>query len=256
MKHLPVLAILMLFFFAACQKDEQPQINNTSTQNQALKRLVNINWDNLPDNWVKLKYDSKGRVIEVDGDEDIYTITYQNNQVHVSEFRKAENRIVFDFTGKLNAKGHVTEGSGTSSYTGKVYQETYKFEYDAAGNLVMKFLDRNNGELTFRYDYFYKNGNLSGFDAYMNGVLDYSGAYEYYADREDRSKINWEQFSTANTFTGNVNKNLMSKYTGFRDGKESWHVNFTYDFDADGYPVSATAAYSSGKTYILSYKYQ
>ncbi|MBK8966312.1 MAG: hypothetical protein IPM36_06465 [Lewinellaceae bacterium] len=49
---------------------------------------------------------------------------------------------------------------------------------------------------------------------------------------------------------------MATKYTGFRDGKVSWYVDYVYTFDAEGYPESGALAFSSGNAYTVFYKYQ
>lgn len=254
MKNIQIVFALMLGFLAACNKEDQPGLPSDPAP-ETTKRLALMTNETLPENWFKLQYDSQGRVVLAEDDEDKYTVTYTGNKIHVVNFRKTENQVVFDFTGQLNAQGNIVSGSGVSRYT-QEYQEKHSFTYDAEGRLTQKVLDRNDGEMVYTFKYFYKNANLDSFDVYVNGVYDYGGAYEYYSDKADKSGMNWEQFDIPNTFTGKVNTNMASKYTGYRDGKESWHVDFSYQFDADGYPVESQSKYSNGNIYKFSYKYE
>lgn len=200
MKNIQILTILLFSFLVACHKEDQPE-TLPEPGPDTVKRLALMTNETLPENWLKLKYDNKGRVILSEDDEDKYTVTYTGNEIHVVNFRKTENQVVFDFTGKLNAQGNIISGTGTSNYT-QLYQEKHSFEYDAAGNMTKKVLDRNNGEIVYTYQYMYKNGNLEGYDVYVNGVYDYGGRFEYYTDKIDKSGLNWNHFDTPNNFTG------------------------------------------------------
>ena len=254
MKHFQLAALLLLTLIA-CNKVDLTEPDPT-VPTTAPKKLTGISYaDNkyLP---TLISYDSKGRVVKVDDGDDVSTITYTGNEVHIVEFRKSENREVFNFKGKLNSKGLLTEGGGTASYSGTVRQEKYTMEYDADGQMTRRIMDFNNGETIYEYRFTYQNGNLTGMEVYKNGVYDYSGVWEYDLNTKDWSGLNWNQFNTGNSFTGKTNKNLAKKYTGYRDGKVSWYADYVYTFDTAAYPVTNTVSISNGNKYTLIYEFK
>jgi hypothetical protein len=252
MKNIQFAAMLLLTIIASCKKDDQLGPNDPTVP----KKLVSISYaDNkyLP---TQISYDSKGRVVKMDDGEDVSTLSYTGNEVHIVEFRKAENREVFNFKGKLNSKGWLTEGGGTASYSGTVRQEKYNMEYDADGRMTRRIMDFNNGETVYEYRFSYKNGNLASQEVYINGVYDYGGVWEYDLNTKDQSGLNWNQFGPGNNFTGQTNKNLAIKYTGYRDGKISWYADYVYTFDAAAYPITNAVNISTGNTYTLVYEFK
>lgn len=254
MKHFQLAAMLLLVSFAACKKDDQQQPD--PVQPGAAKKLIKFSYQGVDIAPLELEYDAKGRVIRMNDGEDASTVSYSGNQVQIKEIRETENREVFNFTGKLNSNGWVTEGNGVSSYNGIPRNVQYVFEYDAAGYMTRKTANYNQGESIYDYHYTYKNGDMATMDVFVNGVYDYGGAWEYDENTQDRNGLNWEHLNVASTFTGKTNKHLATKYTGFRDGKVSWYANYVYGFDANGYPTSNAVSISNGNVYTVYYQYQ
>ncbi|MEZ4941958.1 MAG: DUF4595 domain-containing protein [Saprospiraceae bacterium] len=257
MKQFQLAALLLLATLSACNKDDQAQPNpNNPTPQQTTKKLAGYTYQGVDINPLVIKYDAKGRVVHQSDGEDIVDVSYTANQVHIVSKRTSVNSAVYNFTGKLNAQGFVTEGSAVSAFNGIPRNVTYTFEYDATGYLKRVISNYNAGEFVYDYRYTYKNGDMASFEVYVNNVYDYGGAWEYDLNTEDRSGLSWQHLNVGNTFTGKPNKHLATKYTGFRDGKVSWYVDYVYTFDAEGYPVSGALAFSSGNAYTVFYKYQ
>ncbi len=253
MKHLQ-LAALLLLSLVACNKesDPEPTSPNPPAVQRKLKGYTYKNDQYLP---LTIAYDAQGRVVKMDDGEDVSTLVYSGNEVQVTTFRKAENREVASFKGKINSNGQLTEGTGTASYTGTLRQEKHRFEYNSEGYMTRRVLDLNNGENIYEYFFSYANGNLTAWEVHRNGQYDYSGAWEYDLSTQDRSGLNWNHFDVCNAFTGKTNKNLAVKYTGYRDGKVSWFGDFQYTFDAQGYPLTNAVQISNGNAYTLIYQY-
>lgn len=254
MKYNAVIAFLLLIVFGACKKDPD---TNPTPQLDAAKRLIGYQYEDDKYAPLTIEYDGKSRVTRMDGGEDITVVTYSDNQVHIKETRKAENREVFNFTGKLNAQGNVAEGEAISNYSKAIINQVkYKFEYNAEGYMTRKIQDFNAGDRVYDTHYTYENGNLTHYKTYVNGVYDYGGTWEYDHTKKDKSGLNWEHLGIANTFTGKANQNLAVKYTGLRPDGPSWYSVSTYTMDSDGYPVSCAVNISNGNQYKLLYQYQ
>ena len=255
MKNSAIIALLLLLVMGACKKDQDDP--STIVDPIASKKLMGYTYENNQYNPGVIEYDAQGRVISFDDGEDKSTITYNGNEVKINEWRKSENREVYNFVGTLNAQGNLVEGAGVSMYNqGIVQQLQCSFEYDASGYMTRKIQNYNNGANIYDYKYTYEGGNLTSFKVYVNDVYDYGGVWEYNTTQKDRIELNWEQFGPPNTFTGKTNKNLASKYTGVRPGASSWFVDFIYTYDSAGYKASCRFDYWDGKSYKVFYQYQ
>ena len=255
MKNAPFFALLLALVFGACKKDDivLPDPNTPDTA----KRFMGFTYEGNKYAPVTVEYDSKGRVTRLDEGEDVSTLTYTGNEVSISEWRKEDNREVFNFKGKLNALGNMTEGSGTSEYNkGQLRQVKYSFEYNAEGYIAKKTQNYDNGATVYEFLYTYKDGNLTGFQVLTNGVYEYGGSWEYDTTHEDKTGINWNHFNPGNTFTGKTNRNVAVKYTGHRPGTPDWYSTSTFVYDSEGYPVSNAVNVSNGNAYKLLYQFK
>ena len=250
MKNISLFSMLMLLLLGACKKD-----NDTAVAVQ--KRLVEFSYEDSPSEITKIAYDSQGRVTKFDDSEDVSNITYTANEVQIKEWRTSENRQVLDLKGKLNAQGNIFEATGTSEYIKNMkIQVKYNFEYNASGYMTRQVYNSNNGATIYEYEYTYNGGNLSEVKAYLNGVYDFSGTWEYDPLKTDKNGFNWNQFGPPNQFTGKANKNLAVKYTGTRPDASSWWVTNNYTLDKDGYPTSCIYKFWNGNTSKILYDYQ
>ncbi len=255
MKNISLVALLLLVAFGACKKDDTTVSEDPTPTTE--KRFIGYTYENNKYDPLSVEYDSKGRVARFDEGEDVSTITYSGSEVQIKEWRKAENREVFNVKGKLNAQGNLTEASGTSEYNqGMPRQVKYTFEYDANGYVTRKIQNYDNGTAVYDHRYTYTNGNLTGFQVLTNGVYEYGGTWEYDTNREDKMGINWNHFNPANQFTGKTNRNVAIKYTGHRPGSPDWYSTSSYVYDNDGYPVSCAVNVSNGNAYKLLYQFQ
>lgn len=257
MKNAPFFALLLVLVFASCKKDDTTLPQDPGSPNTA-KRFMGFTYEGNKYAPVTVEYDAKGRVTRFDDGGDVSTLTYSGNEVTIKERRTDDgNREVFNFTGKLNAQGNMTEGSGISEYNqGQPRQVKYTFEYNAEGYMTKKTQNYDNGATVYEFLYTYKDGNLTGFQVLTNGVYEYGGSWEYDTAHEDKLGINWNHFGPANQFTGKTNRNVAVKYTGHRPGTQDWHSTSTYVYDSEGYPVSCAVNISNGNSYKLLYQFK
>ncbi|MCB0524077.1 MAG: hypothetical protein H6576_04210 [Lewinellaceae bacterium] len=253
MKNISIFALLVLLAFGACKKDDTKPNNNGSTISPSSgKQLVSLKYDNNQSDPSYYEYDDKGRVIKyVDGD-DVFTYSYIGNEVWATEFRTSDNRQVFNFKGVLNSAGNVIKATGVSNYNPAIFNNIeFTFEYNSDGYLIRKTSVYEN-LYTYKVEYTYTNGNLTGVKTYKDGVFEYGGTYEYSSTKPNKIGLKWTDFAGANTFAGKPNKNLHTKYIA----SSGWYVNDVYTFDSEGYPVTCTATYSDGKIYNLNYEFK
>ncbi len=254
MKNISIIALLFVVALGACKKDDST--NPVVVPPTVAKRLTAFTYDDNYSDPISIKYDSKGRVTEYNEGDDITTNTYTANEVHIVEFRKSENREVFNFKGILNAQGNIVSGTGISTYNSSSPQLVeYTFEYNPAGYLTRKTRVVNNGAQEIVTYYTYSNGNQTSFKDYVDGVYDHGADLEYDNNKIDKSGLS-DNFSSSNTFCGKANKNMLIKYTANSPGSSGWFANFSYTMDADGYAKTGTTTLSNGTSYKYSYKFE
>lgn len=253
MKNL-LLAALLLSLFTACKKDKD---DDFSPQNPPVYKLVGFSYDNPEISPETFSYDAQGRVVKSEDAYERVTIEYNGNNVKVKEWRKEENREVYNVSGVLNAEGRLTSIAGTASYSSPNALQTIltSFEYNADGFVSKKIDNYDNGANIYEYRYTYTAGNLTERKVYKNGVLEYYAQWTYGSD-DNPIDVSFEYFGSPNTFTGKHSAKLPVKYTSYRsDGTVSWFVNFTYTFDQYGYPKTSKSDYSDGDKLTVTYKY-
>lgn len=241
-------------FLNACHKDDStptPPVTKTG------KLLISTTYSGVFQP-VTLKYDAQGRLVQVEDDEDRDTYTFKGDSVFIKEFRKTENRYVYDFKGKMDAKGRIISGKASASYViNSPYVATFAFEYDAQGYMVKQITDRSD-QYDYVYEYTHQNGDMVKSRVYLNGALQYGADYEYYTDMANKTGLEGNKFyGYQNGLTGTPSQHLMKKATGINDkGESGWTAGYTYQLDADGYPASAKGTSSSFGDYQIFYSYQ
>ncbi|MCC6411093.1 MAG: DUF4595 domain-containing protein [Saprospiraceae bacterium] len=249
-----LLAAMLLSLFAACKKDKD---DDFTPQNPPVYKIVGFTYDNPDVDAETISYDAQGRVVKVEDKSERITVEYNGNNVKVKEWRKDENREVYNVSGVLNAQGRLTSIAGTSSYSSPEALQTIltSYEYNADGFVTKRIDNRDNGTHIYEYRYAYTSGNLTERKVYKNGVLEYYAQWTYGND-DDPIDVNFEYFNCANTFTGKHNAKLPVKYTSFNsNGTVNWWVDFVYTFDQYGYPKTCKNAYSNGDKLTVTYKY-
>lgn len=244
MNNISIFGLSLLVLLSACKKDD-PVIETS-------KKLVKMTNADKESDFMTIEYDNQGRVIKSTNDEDFTTFTYSGNEVKIKEWRITENREVFSFTGTLNDKGNLTQGTAISQYNlSAVEGLTFTFEYNKDGYMTKKTRTSSSGDV-YVYEYTYSKGNMTAYKVFRNGVFDWGGTWEYSDTPADKSNLNWEQFNGPNKFTGKTNKLLPSKYTG----NTGWYVHWTYTLDNQGYPTSITSTYDDGDVYKFLYTFE
>lgn len=265
MKSIQFLAFAALCFLVSCQKDEmipteqtQNFMENAAAAPLPVKRLKErINLNNGLD-YMRLDYNSNGTLSRYEEHEDDMVFTYSGNTVHIVDTDPLTNTVKWDFTGQLDAKKRLVSGSATQMQNGVKVPRTYSFSYNAAGFMTQRELNINNGQMVWTYDFTYSNGNLIGVVAKLNGAVYHSSAYEYTGSLPNKFNWNadWRFTMVPNTFTGNVNKHLPTKYTAFdANGNVSWFVDYTYTLGSDNFPVKMESVMSNGTVNAYEYTY-
>lgn len=240
----------------ACHKEDEPISSNPGETKTKL--LTGLRYSQEKFQPLDLDYDSKGRVKLVEDNEDRDTYEFRGDSVFIKEFRKTDNRYVFDFKGKMDAKGRVISGKASVSYLVHApYTATYSFEYDAQGYQTKEICLRSDNQ-NYEYRYEHENGDLVKQRAYLNGQLEYGADYTYYPDLPNNSGIEFNKFySCPNGLSGTPSQHLMKSATGINsEGQSGWHFEYSYQMGIDKYPVSADIQSTSWGNYQMFYQYR
>lgn len=261
MKSIQIFALFLLASLSSCQKDpiEATALPVTSgafiPAPQAPTKRLSERINFAANDYVSLQYNSAGQVVRMEEEDGVYTFTYTGSTVHIVDSSTVQNRIVWDFTGQLNADGFLVSGNAISSRVGAPVPVTYTFTYNKLGYLIQRNMDQNNGQNVYVMNYTQKDGNLIRLDVTRNGAYNYGGIYGY-GTTQDKLKLNWDRFDVINNFTGMSNRNLPTKYIGLDNtGNKSWDKTMTYSLDSDGFPVKVEEVFSNGNVWEFEYFY-
>lgn len=259
MKSIQIFALFVLGFLSSCQKDPIEVTtpvtpSSTFAPPAPVKRLSErINFAN--NDYISVQYNSAGQVSRMEQEDGVFTITYSGSTVHIVDSSTVQNRVVWDFTGQLNAKGFLVSGNAINSRVGAPFPVAYKLIYDKTGYLIQRIMDQSNGQNIYVNDYTHQDGNLIRVDVTKNGAYLYGGIYEY-GKMQDKIRLNWDRFDVVNYFTGITNRNLPTKYTGLDNtGQQSWSSTMTYSLDGDGFPSKIEQVFSNGNVWEFEYFY-
>lgn len=228
-----------LIMLASCKKDKSVQPNpNPVSGNKKLVKYAQpaYNYEQF------MEYDAQGRIIKVDeSNSDLYTFTYGANSFTMKGIRKPENnRVVADLSGTLDAKGRIVTVSGTEQYILNNPQTVlFKYEYNADGYLVQVTKDYNINQ-DLKYEYSYTNGDLTEIKYYENGQYKHSIINEYYPDKPEKTELTqfYSLSAQVTKLEGKTNAHLIkTAHLVYANNSQGWTDTYTYDMDAEGYPV-------------------
>lgn len=266
-KFLFLQLIILSAFFAACNKDQmtempsQPDTPETAAdprgQSAPMPRLTSISYSLEKLSPILFGYEGKGRLNMIDEGEDSTNIVFKSDSVFIKEFRKAENRFVFDFKGKMDNKGRVVSGQAQVSYNINFpHVANYSFQYNIDGYMTNQLIKRSNNTDT-EYFYTYQNGDLKEMRVYRDGLIDFSIQYDYHLNMTDKTGVEMNKFYPGhNGLSGKTNKHLVKMVKGMMsNGTVSWTQAMTFHLDAKGYPDYADVQSSAWGDYKMFYQY-
>lgn len=236
---------------ASCKKDSA--VNPTATKNLVKATYV---WDNQTPEIDEYTYDTKGRIATHKDDSRTETFNYVSPALLVvTRKNNADNSLNRTYECTLNDKGLMTkmlmkDPAGVVTYT-------YNYTYNADGYMIRLEGIQPVGT-GYEVDYTIVNGNVVSSTNYNGGVLNRTGQYIY-----DNSKINKASGShggywPSSTLFGKASKNLLSEYKSISPaGALTWHTQYNYVLDANGYPVKLTTTnVLEGKQGVDTFIYQ
>ena len=240
-----VIVLSALVMLASCKKDKNVQPNPVNGNKKLVKvTQPSYNFEEL------IEYDAMGRVTKADEVyDDLHTFTYGVNSFTMKAIRKPENnRVVADLSGTLDAKGRMVTVTGLQQYNQNSPQNvTFNYEYNADGYLVKLTKDfSTNADL--KYEFSYTNGDLTESKYFENGVYKHSIFYEYYLDKPEKTELT-QFYSLSPQVTmleGKPNAHLTkTAHLVYANNTQGWTYAYSYEFDAEGYPVKTLINYGN-----------
>ncbi|HMK24749.1 MAG TPA: DUF4595 domain-containing protein [Chitinophagaceae bacterium] len=242
-------AVVML---ASCKKEKSVQPNPVNGNKKLVKFTEPAN------NFEEIfEYDAAGRVTKADEvHDDLHTFTYGVNTFTMKAIRKSDNnRVVADLSGTLDAKGRMVTVTGIQQYSQNNPQTVlFNYEYNADGYLVKLTKDfSTNADL--KYEFSYTNGDLMEAKYFENGVYMHSIIYEYYLDKPEKTELtpHCTLSPQVTKLEGKPNAHLIKNAKlVYANNVQGWSDVFSYDLDAEGYPVKRVIsnAFSTWTTFF------
>lgn len=257
MKSLPVLSllgktcVLVALLFSGCSKENDP---DPAPARPACK-VIKTDFSTGPTNLIsQFTYDSEDRIKEMvttNGTQKFSSVSYEYNpqgqltqqttREYVYDAQLNEKTTTRTFTFQYNAKGQAFQYQGVVTSTDPTApQGTYAYacEYDSQGNRTKVTITSSSGAPSV-YLYEYQDGNCTKATYRAGEASEFSIAYEYYLDRENKSRTS----TSVSLLNSPANKNWVKKYTETYKSSPGSNttVENTYEFNDKGFPVKNTA---------------
>jgi major membrane immunogen (membrane-anchored lipoprotein) len=209
----------------------------------------------------RFTYDGEDRIKEMvtsNGTRKLGSVSYeynpqgqlskQTNLEYGYDAQMNEKTTTRTFTVGYNAKGQAFQYQGVVTSTDPTVPQgtyTYACEYDSQGNRTKVTITGSSGAPSV-YLYEYRDGNCTKATYRAGEANESSIAYEYYLDRENKSRTT----TPLSLLNAPANKNWVKKYTETYKNSPggSMTVENTYEFNNQGFPLktTATARFNNG----------
>lgn len=235
-KNLTLISLILLLPLVSCNKDDD--------NNPAHKKVLDYIENGISGDREYFTFNNSGQIIrETEGD-DVTTYTVNGNQLHISQFRNSENRVVADIAYNLNAEGNIISGTGDFTYpSSPAYAAAYTVEYNTDGFMTRRTSIQTDGE-DWEYKYYWSNGDLTEMEWFNHDTLYLTIQLEYPKQFEDKLQLDYYKLLRPTTsWTGKSSKHLPNHVFGiFAPGSQITYDNsYLYHLDADGYITSYVA---------------
>jgi hypothetical protein len=231
------IAVVAVIAMVSCKKENVTTTVTPATTKDVVK-LTNV-WENDPPETNEFTYDAQRRIAIQKNETDIHTFNYVSpTSLIVTERKASDNSLIQTKECTLNDKGYITSlvnknSAGTITYT-------YNYTYNVDGYVIRVVL-ASAVSSRFEIDYTIANGNVISSKHHNNGILSFNGEYTYDNSKLNKTPIghfgNWPSY----TLFGKRSKNLLGEYKAINPaGAITWHHQYVYEMDADGYPAKVT----------------
>lgn len=232
------LFIISIAFIALTSCQKETIIDPASTSSKSLKK-ASYSWDDETPEIEEFTYDSQGRVSVIKENERTSTFNYVSAaSLVVTEKNNNDNTLYRTYNCTLNSNGYITKidiinANGTHNYT-------LNYTYNA-DEYIIKTEGVPPTGTGYSAEYNIQNGNVVSSTNYNGGALSYTGQYTYDTSLKNKPGYSHSLYWYSNKLFGKGSKNMLVEYKSLSPTNTlSWHTQYKYILDADGYPLNTT----------------
>lgn len=234
-----IIALTAIVAMASCKKESvspAPVPEPATTKN--LVKETNV-YNNSTPEIDEYSYDAQGKISVLKEDTRTSTFNFVSaTSLVVTEKKNADNSLQRTYECTLNDKGYVT--SQIAKSPAGVIIWTYDYTYNAEGYVTSKkFTDASGSVMDVVYQI--TGGNLVSETIKDKNILRSTSSYVYDNTKTARKNSSYASYWSVNNLFGKGSKNLGAESKTFNaSGTLTWHAQFAWELDADGYPVKQT----------------
>lgn len=254
-----LFSLAALVALASCKKENNVNPPDPHDQPAAAKRLTNYTWSyNNQTAYENYAYDAQGRLTTVTRKLDFDEFDYsQSNMIVVTTKNISDNSIKYHNECNLDATGRIVKQ--TNYNLANVKTGIFEYVYNADGTISKrKYINLGANAYVSEYECTYENGNQVLEKYYKNGILETTTERKFDLNKPNRDP--WGLFGNwpSEKWYGKGCKNVVKEFIGKKpDGSIIGHTIFSYEFDADGYPVKVIEVYPiTGGNRVAFYSYE
>jgi YD repeat-containing protein len=253
-----IIALTALVAMASCKKEDVTTAVTPTPVPSVTKNLVKYtnSYDNATPETEMYTYDAQGRIAEIKKDDRTVTFNFVSaTSLAETQRWNTNNDIIVTQEYTINDKGYVTKIIKKSP-AGIPYF-TYDYTYNADGYMTSQKGTFDNGS-NFETVYVINDGNVVSYKDYQDGILKGNVIYNYDNTKINKTGLSYSGYWNLKKLFGKSSKNMVSEYKYFNaSGTLTYHLQFAYELDTDGYPVKQTANYVlQGKQRVNTFIYQ
>jgi YD repeat-containing protein len=255
-----IIALTAIIAMASCKKENVTTVVTPIPVPTVTKNLAKYtnSYDNATPETEIYTYDAQGRIAEIKKDDRTVTFNFVSATSLVETQRwNTNNNIIVTQEYSINDKGYVTKIIKKSP-AGVPYF-TLDYTYNADGYMTSQKGTYDNGS-SFETVYVITDGNVVSSKNYTDNILTSDIIFSYDNTKMYKTGFNYNfggNWRVKNLF-GRCSKNMLNEYKYFNaSGTLTYHLQFAYELDTDGYTVKQTANYVlQGKQRVNTFSYQ
>lgn len=245
------VAVLSLTGYMACS------FVKVQHANPVIKRNL-VKWESTDAaSSTRLEKDLQGRITSMENNAEVTAFKFWADSMLLTEYSKAENRVVYEFKGRLDHTGKLVSGLAIASYSSwKPDTVSHRFKYNVAGYLVKEFRDYGKAG-TYTIVYEYEEGDAVRIYTWFNNDLYNTKELEYYRKKDNLTGLEDFKFRrNINNLAGNISRHLVKKITSLaRNGKLNYSFNYEYETDEEGLPLKLITKKGKKVNSVTTYFY-
>jgi hypothetical protein len=246
------VTVLSIVGYMACMRMKVERVN------PVIKKSL-VKWESMGDSTsaTRLVKDSLGRITSLENELELNSFRFSTDSILLTEYAKAEKRIVYTFAGKLDKTGKLTGGIAVVAY-GFNNPDTvlHRFEYDEEGYLVKEYRDYGKAG-AYLMVYTYENGDAIRISTWYNNELYNTKELEYYRERDNLTGLESFKFrNNINRLAGKTSRHLVKKIRSIAgNGKLNYAFDYEYETDEIGLPLKLIAKKGKKVSAVTAYYY-